>query len=307
MRNVKNIVLKTIFCVLCLSTYGCGNNDSSVSSSASIQEGKKIDVIVIAGQSNAVGCSSYLHFTKEERSYYAAGFENTKIRFMTDEGYNYSRKFVNVVAGQGHEVTKFGPELGMAEYFEDNQIYLDKQVYLIKYAVGGTAIYDRWRSPSSTVFENEIGDLYIKFINYCNESLALLSKQGFNPVVRAICWMQGESDAGTVAKQYQELENNFINDVCDELSIYNNEDRIKFIDAGISDSSAWINYQTINDAKQDNVRLDSENRYYIDTIKERLTYNLEPKDNPDIYHYDSRSMLKLGRLFAQTIIENEII
>ena len=41
------------------------------------------------------------------------------------------------------------------------------------------------------------------------------------------------------------------------------------------------------------------NRRYIDTIAEGITTKKEPHGNVDIYHYDSDSVIKLGRLFAE--------
>ena len=300
---------KTFVKILLLSMLltGCNNQNSSSSNSSTSNVVKDVDVIVIAGQSNAEGNSSSFYLDEDERTRYNNGFENTLIRFMCNDGANYSRKFVKVKLSQGHQVNYFGPEVGMAEYFEENYEYLNKKIYLVKYAYGGTAIYDRWRSPSSTILGEKPGDLYTSLINYCDESMDMLNKQGLNPTIRAICWMQGESDAGSVATSYQTLENNFINDVCSDLAKYNTEDTIKFIDAGISQSPVWQNYQIINNAKKANAELDPENRYYIDTILEGLTYNLEPASNPDLCHYDSLSMVKLGRLFAQTIIEGAII
>ena len=51
----------------------------------------------------------------------------------------------------------------------------------------------------------------------------------------------------------------------------------------------------------------NEYRYYIDTIKEKLEYSKEPISNPDINHYDSLSMIELGKLFSKTLFENAII
>lgn len=299
MKN-KILCILSLFC--CLISASC--NKSNISSK---KENKDIDVIVLCGQSNAAGCSFWSYLNSEKLDKYREGFENTKIKFNCDEGYNYSRSFKNVKVGQGYQNMTFGPEVGMAEYFEEQQDYLNKDVYIIKYAVGGTALFNRWRSPSSTIEGNEPGDLYTKLIDYCDESIDLLINEGFNPQIKAICWMQGESDAGANANSYKKLEDNFINDLNIDLEKYSNGETIKFIDAGISQSPAWANYQTINRAKKENAELDVENRFYIDTINAGLTYNQEPVNNPDLCHYDSASMIELGRLFAEVIIENAII
>ena len=74
-----------------------------------------------------------------------------------------------------------------------------------------------------------------------------------------------------------------------------------FIDAGISDSYLWSKYIEINNQKLDFSK--NENNVYIDTIQEKLTYNLEPIESPDIAHYDSMSMIKLGQLYGKEILK----
>jgi hypothetical protein len=78
---------------------------------------------------------------------------------------------------------------------------------------------------------------------------------------------------------------------------------IGFIDAGISDCSAWMQYRVINAAKA-KLASEDENHIYIDTIAEGLKYNGEPGGAPDIYHFDSASEVKLGHLFARELIAN---
>ena len=42
--------------------------------------------------------------------------------------------------------------------------------------------------------------------------------------------------------------------------------------------------------------------FYFSTIENGLKYNLEPVGAPDIYHYDSDSMIKLGNLFGERLL-----
>lgn len=306
---MKNKLL-LVFSLL-LGLCSCQNNNNE-SSSLIENEPKNVDVIILAGQSNAEGhsLSDYLlgQIDDDLKEKVLNGFDNTYIRYKcgsygtTYTSGNYNRTYQKVSIGQGGNVSRFGPEIGMAKYFDENQEILNKEIYIIKYAVGGTSIYKDWRSPSSANLVDKTGQLYETLLHFTDEALTQLKKKDLIPTIKAICWMQGESDG--IANTYETLEENFINDLLEEFSIYAPGDgKIKFVDAGISQSPAWPYYQTINNAKKANQAKDSDNRVYIDTINEGLTYDLEPEVNPDICHYDSLSMLKLGELFAKTLVE----
>jgi hypothetical protein len=45
----------------------------------------------------------------------------------------------------------------------------------------------------------------------------------------------------------------------------------------------------------------AENRRFIDTVAEGLTTKNEPIGCPDIAHYDSDCIIKLGRLFVEEV------
>jgi hypothetical protein len=286
---------------LILSLIACNKTESIEEDS-----NEDIDVVILCGQSNAEG-HTYSRFlanniSAEEYNYFSTGFENVKIRYKVTA--SRSKKFIPVRLGQGINDTNFGPEIGIADYFEKNAP--NKKIFIIKYAFGGSSLHRLWRSPSSATPENPTGEFYQVLIDHCHESLNLLKEENYNPIVKAICWMQGEDDSLSLstANEYRMLENNFINDLCNELKLYN-ENNISFISAGISNNPSWQYYKIVNDAKFQNSK--GKNRYYIDTIKEGLTYNLEPELKPDLAHYDSLSMIKLGYLFAKTILENNLI
>ena len=125
--------------------------------------------------------------------------------------------------------------------------------------------------------------------------------------------MQGESDATSdhlsYASNYREYEDYFIEDLNEDLSHYkeDEDEKLKFIDAGISDCSAWYNYLLINASKKNNALQDPENRYFIDTISLGLDYSKEPTGAVDYYHYDSLSMIELGKEFAKALLSFGIL
>ena len=315
---MKLNVLISIFLLLGLSS--CKNSSSSSyastsSSTTSIKQEEKnnsIDVIILTGQSNAEGHTwnneLFKNIDKDQAKQYIDGYDKIKIRFNCNNGLNYCKDFQNVKLGYGLSTNQFGPEIGMAEYINNVSEFLNNDVYIIKYAVGGTSLYSDWRSPSSSTSNIPTGRLYTNLINYIDESINLLKEQNFIPTIKTICFMQGESDSTSIGSSvYEELEDNFIKDIKNHIEATQDE-IVQFVDAGISDCPNWSQYyKIINQAKKNNVLKDSSNRYYFDTVDAKLEYRYEPISNPDINHYDSLSMIELGKLFSKTLFENAII
>lgn len=269
----------------------------------------EVDVIILCGQSNAEGhtyTNMLMKTNPELYAKYTSGVETkTKVSYVCN--YNNYRQdtFESVRLGMGLDMYRFGPEVGMNEVFEKSN--LNRSVYIIKYTAGGSNLYYQWRSPSS----GNPGNLYNQMIPFIHQQMALLEEEGYIPYVKAICWMQGEADSceNIMTINYKEVLNNFINDLSNELSVYREDPSIgiKFIDAAISDSVLWVNYDSVNNSKRECAELDKENRYYLDTIKEGLNYENEPTTGVDLAHYDSLSMIKLGELFANAILSYGVL
>ena len=262
----------------------------------------EVQVILLLGQSNAEGSSysQYLPKTvgEEKAQLYADGFDEVQICYANTISQNTSNgQFVSVKLGQGYTTERFGPEVGMAEKIAE--VDPEKRVVIIKYAYGGTTLNNEWRSPSS----GNTGRLYTGAVEYIIQQLEALEAMDLYPIVKAICWMQGESDAsGLSYNQYEMLEENFVKDLRNDLAYYKPVDaEIGVVDAGISDLTAWTQYKVINQAKM-NLSEKDDYHDYIDTISAGLKYNAEPVGNPDPYHYDSKYMIQLGHLFAEVLI-----
>lgn len=247
--------------------------------------GENVNVVLLAGQSNATGVA-YTSILKdkvsqEKYSQYVNGQFNVYINYNTENGVNKSNGFVHINI---ESYPTFGPEVGLSERLGKE----DEKYFIIKYSYGGSNLYEHWKK------ENEC--LYKGLVQFTNQSLKYLRDKNYIPTIVAMCWMQGESDAfGHTSKKYFNNTKIFVSQIREEFG------NLKWIDAGISDSQYWEKYKTINDGKLKFSKL-ADNNYYIDTIKEGLTYNLEPMDNPDLAHYDTLSQLKLGNLFAEKVL-----
>ncbi len=261
--------------------------------------GKEATIILLAGQSNAAGCShdEYLkkNVSPEQYAEYERGYDNVYINYFASAT-NQSDGFVKCATRQGEFGTCFGPELGLADKL--NELYPEKTFFIIKYAWGGTNLYEQWLSPSSGV----AGPLYESFVAYVRNSVKYLELKNYKVKIEGMCWMQGEADSmeDESTLNYDENLSNFINDIRGEFSEYSSDDGIGFVDAYIAATIFWKNYIKLNEAKQ-SVADSAPNNVVIDTIESGLSVLNEPEGEPDIAHYDSLSELKLGHLFAEEV------
>ncbi|MBQ7915659.1 MAG: hypothetical protein IJ315_02580 [Firmicutes bacterium] len=276
---------------------------------------KKANVIVLSGQSNAVGVGHVKclakHFSAEKIDQYRRGYNNVKMYYFSHD--KKSDGFENVTLNQA-ELTKdtFGPEVGMAEYF--SEVRPQEEVFIIKCAFGGKSLYRDFLSPSggeeyvAGAYANpdmtggangdQVGWAYNELIKITHEGLELLKAQGYDPKIKAFCWMQGESDATYEehTQKYAQRYGAMLDDFNTEFASYLEE--CIYVDAGIS--QRWTYWQEMNEVKA-KFAADHGNCRYIDTIAAGLTTCYEPEEEPDTAHYDSDCTIRLGRMFAENI------
>jgi len=270
---------------------------------------KPVDVILISGQSNAVGCTHSSCITRSigasKYQEYMRGYPEIQIAFDswtkdwpdpqdTSKVIFYSQNtskdddFTKVMLGQGNSLATFGPEIGISEALHEK--YADK-LFLIKYACGASNLKDDWTKRDSP--------MYGRFIEYVKKQMENLKQKGYIPTIKAFCWMQGEGDSYVgYYDVYQDNLREFVGNVRSDLKALAGDKDMPFIDAGISNAKPWRPYyKNVNEAKAAFAE-ESENNYFIDTIAAGLHTNEEPFDTPDEAHYDSESQVQLGHLFA---------
>jgi len=272
---------------------------------------KKAKIIVLAGQSNAVGVG---HVKCLKRSFsdakvqeYLNGYEKIKINYYSHDKKSNGFVVTTTCCTEFHKET-IGPELGIAEYLNDK--FPGEEYFIVKVAVGGASLKQDFLSPSSGScyhgkgFEREYlsdpsktGWCYNGLVNLLNESITYLIGKGLEPEIISFCWMQGESDAGSLqdVEHYKIYFDNFINDLKKEFSKYLEE--CVFVDAGISEM--WPFYKEMNAFKKEYAQKYSK-FVFVDTIKNGLTTKYEPVEEPDLAHYDCESVIKLGKLFMES-------
>ena len=276
---------------------------------------KKAKVILLSGQSNAVGVGhiKYMpkYFDEETIFTFRNGYEKVLIHYISHDIENVGFEPVRVNQAEKNKDT-LGPEVGIAKKLTEK--YPDEQFFIIKCAFGGSDMNMGWRSPSSGApYDPDLTVEYAKAINdprfrsygWCyheqiralDDGFAALKEMGYEPEVIAFCWMQGESDSGNpvCAEPYIDRYDCMLRDLRERYaSAFEN---CAYIDAGISE--IWDNHEQMNARKK---AYAEKNGYkFIDTIAAGFTTRNEPEENPDIAHYDLNWTVKLGELFAEFV------
>lgn len=109
---------------------------------------------------------------------------------------------------------RFGMELSLGGAL--HRYYPNRKIAIIKHGLSGSNLYSQW-NPGN-LEGSEQGPEYKKFIETVRAGIEDLKKQGFQPVIRAMFWQQGEADARELAgeannKAYGKNLNNFIHQV----------------------------------------------------------------------------------------------
>ena len=312
-RKKVTIFVSFIIFVLCAAFFGLGIFWGAQARSENAARfandrlpdggGREARVILLGGQSNASGCSrdEYLkkNVSADKYSEYHNGYDNVYINYFATAT-NESCGFVKCAALQGEAGGFFGPELGLAEKLHET--YPDDTFFIIKYAWGGSNLYDQWLSPSSS---GKTGTLYRDFVKFVEASMKHLAEKNYDVKIEGMCWMQGESDslALETANDYGKNLSKFISDIRKRFSKYASDGGIAFVDAYIADNPAyWVHCDIVNHLKKQ-VADGAELNEVIDTLSYGLSCSKEPEEAPDLAHYDSLSEIKLGHLFADRIMK----
>lgn len=314
LRKLLSAVIAATVLLSCAAFEGCEKGtESETPTVAPIAQENSDDIakiIIIAGQSNMAGASyhQYLKNNISDERYAALvqGYENIQIMFNSGaidapshEWHTSKLKFTKVKAGQGAPTDgqAFGPELGIAEYLSEQ--YPDEKFYIVKQALGGAYIDEFLNSDGRADCWGILTDMMDKAL----EQVAAETK--LEVQVAAVCWMQGESDGFTElgAEVYGLSLEELVTRIRNQYKDYAPERGIAFIDATINDDESIIAaHAGVNAAKEEFMSM-SELNYLVYTNEAGLTCEKEPPENPDLYHYDSESQLKLGRLFGEKIAE----
>ena len=144
---------------------------------------EKIDLFILAGQSNAQGWQG-------DGAQYPADSEHL------DKSIPLNWTFVDNTDSNGRGGTMqaqkgrfpmghFGPEVSFGRMLKKAGCH----PAIFKYTKGATSLYKDWKKPGQ-------GGIYDHMISDLKSAIAQLQKKGYQVTVRGFIWIQGESDAG---------------------------------------------------------------------------------------------------------------
>lgn len=257
-----------------------------------------LHIYIVAGQSNAVGVahSAFLPL--------ALQIPQEDVWIFTQSDPIYQPSFQNVWVllqpGLGYE---FGPEVTFGNGLDVN--LPTQNIAIFKCAYGGTNLHTQWKAPDAN--GNGAGELYIEFMDYYDDAIAGLHPV-FEPVVMGMTWMQGESDADTVAhaNAYQQNLTEFINSLRSDLATPD----MPFVIGKISDvgknqygNPMWPYAAIVRQAEQNvadsmlNVEVIETNDLPLWPAPLSLPW---PPESPA--HYDTNGIIEMGYRFADSIL-----
>lgn len=257
------------------------------------------DVYLIMGQSNASGISEQKHLaTKDPEMYQKYSQENSKVLISYDCDERIQKDFMPVKFGYGHDENCFGPEIGITESLKEKET----TQYIIKATWSGSCLQNQYIDKNGKKYE-----LYKRFIHFIKGQLETLTKQGKNPRLRGVFWMQGESDSFLLNYNYKPASLQFFNNLRRDLNKWIYE-YFNIVDAYIfTRGTYWPKPEIINACKQE-LADENEHWYCIKTNGEdenaiKLYLKSETGEDEDLAHYDSKSMLLLGKTAGEYLLK----
>ena len=298
MTTTKKFLCALLCVMLVLSLCACAPSDNGKDDNKPTSP-KTLDIVLVGGQSNAVGFSPWDAYDKIYSSVkyfgYGEGTSALDSVFWQD-----------VHNGLGVNGNCFGPEMGMAEVYSQAYKDSDRDIGFVKYAWGGKTIYDHFLSPTSVAQgigntgvakqysdEEDVANCALGFWNTLKtirRAVAKAKQAGYEQVnILAMCWMQGENDATTPASVpvYDKLLANFIADI----RFYLEDDDLPFVIGQIKTPDDVAGQAEVIEMQKKVVAADSRC-----TLVNTSDLSMKHDDG---WHYDYQSMLTLGRRFAE--------
>ena len=252
---------------------------------------KPIDVILIGGQSNAVGCTNIDTLDVCLRDFVYPTVS------LYEEG-NFAPYYLNKImkgikCGMGHSATQMGIEYGIANRLSHAT---DKEIGLIRYAYGGTTLFLQWQTEyeKEPCVLDDKGYCYHNFIKTVQNGLQSYRDNGYEPVIKGMAWMQGETDANSeeMATVYETNMKTLFAKIRETLAL----PTLKIIVGEIATQKEYAPYS--DEIRRIQKKVCDEDSHCV---------FLSTKDIPigaDGFHFDGNEDFILGKRFGDYIINN---
>lgn len=304
------------------------------------EELKIIEMYLIGGQSNAAGYSPIYENQTEtfENVWYAGQTQKTLRGAGNSDGVNsdYTQTFASikksVTGGLGNLTDRIGPEYGMAKEF-NGRYSEEAPVVIFKTAAGGTSLldttlelsdrYGNWypRSLWEDGYEPDIsgysenndatGLLYKLFVENFKRVYNTLKEKGYQPVVKGMAWMQGETDLNQSKTAYAETLKAFITDIRADLKKITGDNTLSampFVIGEIATSFASYDNSSVPGMIQAQRSVAEEMGDSVATVKTNDLIIVGQDGNPssgcpDKFHFSFQDAVTLGSRFGQKLLE----
>lgn len=258
-----------------------------------------VDLYLVAGQSNAVGFDAdpaQLSINREDKEilfWWRCGdpppdasdsTSGGKWTFMQPQprGNPKEPKEARQYGNFSHKEGGFGPEIGFGR-----ELYARKgrRLAVVKVAFSGTSMRDDWNSG---------GLCYRALVSETKSAMAAAKLSGTALKVRALVWVQGESDANPRDAAAYEMA---IGDMLSSLRT----------DLDAPDLIALMGFNTkFGDGKVPSIARVVEAQQAMATRDSRCRYvDTSGATLANIYHFDAEGMLDVGRRYAEALLQVE--
>ncbi len=205
-----------------------GVTQVTAQATATLSKGQ-IDVFLLSGQSNMQGNALSSDLPAEllsipEIQLYAAGSHvNNAI----------ANQWVTL---QPSSSSFFGPEIGVGERLRD--LCPGQPIALIKYVASGNSLEINFKPGANASDTANWGGAFTAMVNTFNNGLAALEAEGWQPVIKGMCWQQGEQDAkdglnapesSTSADDYGANLAHFVGRIREQFAAHASPDGIRFV------------------------------------------------------------------------------
>ena len=312
-----------------------GNDSVSAVAEQKADSAKEIDVYLIGGQSNASGYSAINGNPVE--TFENVGYAGiTEVPFRRGNGESISTTALDyenikwsVTGGMGKDGGNIGPEYGMAKVL--NEVYIgNKKALIFKTAAGGTSLLDKisdlsekygnwyprslWEDgydPDITkdiVGNDATGLLYKFFVENLRKVYNELVENGYKPAIKAMVWMQGETDIYGDYEQYGDTLKTFISDIRNDIYDITADEKTKampFVIGKIASSFKEYNNSLVKtlQLQQDRVAREMSGVATISTDDLIINSQDGTVKGTDIHHFNFNDAVTLGTRFAEKALE----
>jgi len=252
----------------------------------------KINVFILAGQSNMAGAANASNLTKLD----IKDLENAQRNISFVNNGNKSIP-LNVTTPPAWKRKKFqldscfGPEIFFG--IELSKKHPNKKFLFIKRSQGGTSLYGCWNPNWTKEKAQYIGELnkpklFYELINDVDRELSKYDKSDYQ--IMGMLWVQGESDS---SQKWGPLPSE---SYADNLTNLIKSSRLKFKSSQMQFMIMQVGSEKIGEAMKQ-VSKQLKNVTFIAQNKDISSYNFLPRLQDNI-HYNYFGMKKIGILFS---------